>query len=226
MESESAPNSTAVESVPRQIESQPQINALEPDEQDELASLKRDMEVFYRRRFSLEIPNATSLASIGVSRQELFREIVRAASDMATFEDEVNLGRHTLEHDVFHALMVLTDCRPENMRAIIGERTIRYVVMQQAIQFRDDFRPHWSRQLTTRRGRGGRLDIDERLEWLSSIPDVNPSHEDVCSVCLEKLNTAACVKIPYCQHNFHRVCIATWFQFDFTCPLCRQTANN
>ena len=46
--------------------------------------------------------------------------------------------------------------------------------------------------------------------------------DKTCSICLENFNiNNKCIKIPECQHIFHKDCIYKWFDKNKTCPICR-----
>ena len=45
---------------------------------------------------------------------------------------------------------------------------------------------------------------------------------ELCSICREPFaNSSIIRKINYCGHKFHLSCIDTWFQNQYTCPICR-----
>lgn len=50
----------------------------------------------------------------------------------------------------------------------------------------------------------------------------NPS----CPVCLDDLSVGASVVTKSCGHVFHEDCLQGWFQYNRTCPLCREDIGN
>ncbi|CAE7253632.1 XRN4 [Symbiodinium sp. CCMP2592] len=50
--------------------------------------------------------------------------------------------------------------------------------------------------------------------------------EDLCAVCLSELSRAKCFQLPGCGHRFHALCIASAFQIQQLCPLCRVVVDD
>ena len=44
----------------------------------------------------------------------------------------------------------------------------------------------------------------------------------ICSICQQRININNKIKHPYCNHKFHRSCLAKWHRQSHTCPICRQ----
>ena len=42
-----------------------------------------------------------------------------------------------------------------------------------------------------------------------------------CSICLENINIGEEMSALSCEHEFHSICIFTWFKTSTTCPVCR-----
>ena len=45
--------------------------------------------------------------------------------------------------------------------------------------------------------------------------------EEICSICLEDLESAMCLELP-CGHQFHTDCVQKWLNQKPTCALCRR----
>lgn len=45
--------------------------------------------------------------------------------------------------------------------------------------------------------------------------------DDVCSICLNEFQCGETVCNLDCNHNFHKSCIAEWFDKHSTCPICK-----
>ena len=52
------------------------------------------------------------------------------------------------------------------------------------------------------------------------IDDTNKP-DDVCSICLNEFQCGETVCNLDCNHNFHKSCIAEWFDNHSTCPICK-----
>jgi hypothetical protein len=117
-----------------------------------------------------------------------------------------------LPRQTFHRLAETAGKSPQQIREAVGERTIRYSILMMAVQFKRMNNPFFS---ATRRV----------LLKLGSLRDVDPT-SSLCTVCFETI-TAKCVRIPACNHSYHRPCLAKWFKFSNSgpvCPTCRATA--
>src|SRR3989338_2706289 len=65
--------------------------------------------------------------------------------------------------------------------------------------------------------------LEEELE----DQDVNPSCEEVCSICLEKLGKKALAKrVKSCKHSFHPLCLLKWLEDKHSCPVCRHPISS
>ena len=49
--------------------------------------------------------------------------------------------------------------------------------------------------------------------------------EKICTICIDNLKVNQKIKVPLCNHIFHRDCLYKWCKKSFTCPDCRQTLS-
>ncbi|KAL5096040.1 hypothetical protein RYX36_000367 [Vicia faba] len=57
-------------------------------------------------------------------------------------------------------------------------------------------------------------------------PDLSSIREEYveCGVCLCKIREGEVIRLPRCEHVFHKVCIEKWISLKTsTCPLCRES---
>jgi len=47
------------------------------------------------------------------------------------------------------------------------------------------------------------------------------NEEQICSICLERIEKGNRKILSYCLHAFHESCIDTWVHLHRTCPQCR-----
>jgi lipopolysaccharide biosynthesis regulator YciM len=50
--------------------------------------------------------------------------------------------------------------------------------------------------------------------------------DDDCLICLEKLNSKSCFKLPCCHKYIHKNCLFSCEEYDCRCPNCRQNWYN
>ena len=175
--------------------------------------LKRSIEWFYRKPpTNLILPDELTMHDVGVSSRE-FTSAVMFMMDGGNITSEIGeLRGLVLPRQTFHRLAETAGKSPQQIREAVGERTIRYSILMMAVQFKRMNNPFFS---ATRRV----------LLKLGSLRDVDPT-SSLCTVCFETI-TAKCVRIPACNHSYHRPCLAKWFKFSYSgpvCPTCRATA--
>ena len=58
--------------------------------------------------------------------------------------------------------------------------------------------------------------------FVGNDSDIPEEDREACSICREPFaNSSIIRKINSCGHKFHLNCIDTWFQNQYTCPMCR-----
>ena len=58
--------------------------------------------------------------------------------------------------------------------------------------------------------------------FIGNDEETSEDEQDACSICREPFaNSSIIRKINSCGHKFHLNCIDTWFQNQYTCPMCR-----
>lgn len=57
------------------------------------------------------------------------------------------------------------------------------------------------------------------IPFINEYIDINPNNDDICSICLEKLNQNRVIKLR-CNHLYHEKCIEQWLSIKKICPLC------
>lgn len=55
--------------------------------------------------------------------------------------------------------------------------------------------------------------------FINEYVNISPNNDDICSICLEKLNINKVIKLK-CNHLFHEKCIQQWLSIKNICPLC------
>jgi hypothetical protein len=55
----------------------------------------------------------------------------------------------------------------------------------------------------------------------SSKKEEDDEEESTCIICLEELKGMYLTELK-CKHVYHSSCILTWFENEFTCPLCKR----
>ena len=57
------------------------------------------------------------------------------------------------------------------------------------------------------------------IPFINEYIDISPNNDDICSICLEKLNQNRVIKLR-CNHLYHEKCIQQWLSIKKICPLC------
>lgn len=81
---------------------------------------------------------------------------------------------------------------------------------------------------------GGSLTRREEVRLLSAQSNFQPfdrderreRSEDLCAVCLSEQNKAKCFQLSECGHTYHALCVASAFQIQQLCPLCRTPVSD
>lgn len=47
--------------------------------------------------------------------------------------------------------------------------------------------------------------------------------EQVCSICLEDVQSGALMRVLPCTHKYHQSCIDSWLKQRATCPICQKS---
>jgi hypothetical protein len=175
--------------------------------------LKGSIEWFYHRPpTNLILPDDLTMHNVGISIRE-FTDAVMFMMDGGNIASEMEeLRGQILPRQTFHRLVETASSSPWQIREAVGERTIRYSILLMTVQFKRMYNPFFS---ATRR----------MLLKLGSLRDAVPTSAP-CNVCFEPL-TANCIRVPACTHTYHRACLAKWFKFSKSgpiCPTCRATA--
>jgi hypothetical protein len=184
------------------------------------------MNEFYGAELSFANPTANTLTSIGIKVNEFIREFGRVLVGEPPLEE--NQDQYVPDQAVLKALMQTTNPTPLQLREIIGEAGITNIIRRQLARFLRDYNGNTSVedqrvyiQRNNRRRQRQNAVYSQRIQWLSSLPNANPTHPtDMCAVCHKEYSTAACVQFTRCDHIFHRDCLSTWFKTVYTCPLC------
>jgi hypothetical protein len=61
-------------------------------------------------------------------------------------------------------------------------------------------------------------------KFLERYSPVEHSSEDICYICLETINDdheKEWTKLS-CGHESHRLCLADWYRYEQSCPVCRE----
>lgn len=70
------------------------------------------------------------------------------------------------------------------------------------------------------------LSAQSNFQPFEDRPERWERSEEVCAVCLSELSRAKCFQLPECGHNYHALCVASAFQIQQLCPLCRTAVSD
>lgn len=56
--------------------------------------------------------------------------------------------------------------------------------------------------------------------------NISDEINDVCSICLDNINSQPVHELPECKHKFHSSCLITWLRINNDCPMCRSKSKS
>ena len=49
---------------------------------------------------------------------------------------------------------------------------------------------------------------------------------EICSICLDNINSQPIHELDECKHKFHSSCLITWLRINNDCPMCRSKSKS